>query len=90
MAWVKGRTERQATLNQALLRGLPPYYMVLGGSEHFSVYLPLLVIVNNLSSMNPSLDSACDGEGLTPWISFQGTVEVSTQGGLDTNLLATS
>ena len=38
--------------------------------------------------MNPSLDPAGAGGGVTPWLTRQGTVEASTRGGEDTSLLA--
>ena len=57
-------TEGLATLNQALMRGLPSCRRVFGGRAHFSASLPLLALVKNVSLMNPSLDPACAGGGV--------------------------
>ena len=50
-----------ATLNQALMRGLPSCRRIFGGSAHFSAFLPLLAFVKNMSLLNPSLDPMCTG-----------------------------
>ena len=84
----RGKTEGLATLNQALMRGLPSCRRVFGGRAHFSASLPLLALVKNVSLMNPSLDPACAVGGFTPWLTRQGTVEASTRGGADASLLA--
>ena len=47
-----------ATLNQALMRGLPSCRQIFGGRAHFSASLPLIAFVKNVSLMNPSLDPA--------------------------------
>ena len=86
----QGKTEGLATLNQALMRGLPSFRQLFGQRAHFSASLPLLSLVNNVSLMNPSLYPACaggGGGGFTPWLTRQGTVEASTPGGADTSLL---
>ena len=36
----RGKTEGLATLNQALMRGLPSCRRVFGGRAHFSAFLP--------------------------------------------------
>ena len=41
----RGKTEGLATLNQALMRGLPSCRQVFGGRAHFSASLPLLTLV---------------------------------------------
>ena len=60
----------------------------MGGRAHFSASLPLLALIKNVSLRNTSLDPECAGEGFTPWLTQQGTVEVSTRGGADASLLA--
>ena len=59
----RGKTEGLATLNQALMRGLPSFPRVFGGRAHFSASLPLLALVKNVSLLHPSLDPACTGGG---------------------------
>ena len=83
----KGRMEGLATLNQALMRGLPSCSRVFGGRAHFSASLPLLAFVKNVSLLNPSLDSACTGGGFTTWLNCKGSVEASTCGGADASLI---
>ena len=51
--------EGLATLNQALIRGLPSCHWVFGGRDHFNASLPLLTFVKSVSLLNPSLKSAC-------------------------------
>ena len=41
-----------------------------------------------MSLLNSSLDPACTGGGVTPWLTRQGLVEASTRGGADASLLA--
>ena len=60
----RGKTEGLATLNQALMRGLPSCRRVFGGRVHFSASLPLLALVKNISLMNPFLDPVCAGGGV--------------------------
>ena len=84
----RGKTEGLATLNQALMRGLPSCRRVFGGRAHFSASLPLLALVKNVSLMNPSLDPACAGGGFTPWLTRKGTVKASTRGGVYASLLS--
>ena len=57
-----------ATLNRTLLRELPSFWRVFGGKVHFSASLSILVFVKNVSLLNPSMDPACSGVGVTPWI----------------------
>ena len=83
----QGNIEGLATLNQALMRGLPSCRRVFRGRAHFSASLPLLTLVKNVSLMNPSLDPACAGRGFTPWLTRQGKVEASTSGGADASRL---
>ena len=49
----KVRTEGMATLNHALLVGVPLCWRVFGGRAHFSSSLPLLAFLNNMVLMNP-------------------------------------
>ena len=63
VAQVRGKTERLETLNQALMRGLLSFWRLFGEGAHFSAYLPLITLVNNISLSNPSLDPACAGGG---------------------------
>ena len=63
VAWVRGKMDGLATLNQALMRGLPSCFRIFGGSAHFSASLPLLAFDKNVSLLNPSLDPACTGGG---------------------------
>ena len=77
-----------ATLNPALMRGLPSCHRIFRGSAHFRASLPLLVFAKNVSLLNPSLDPACTGGGFTSWLTRQGSVEASTRGGADASLLA--
>ena len=58
--------EGLATLNYALMRGLPSCCRIFGGRAHFSASTPLLAFVKHVSLMNPSLDPVCTGEGFTP------------------------
>ena len=88
VAWGRGKMDRLATLNQALMRGLPSCHRVFGGRAPFSASLPLLAFVKNVSLLNPSLDPACTGGGFTPWLTRQGSVEASTRRGADSALLA--
>ena len=46
----KGNIEGLATLNQALMRGLPSFWRVFGGRAHFSASLPLLALVKKIPS----------------------------------------
>ena len=55
VARVRVKMEGLATLNQALMRGLPSCLQVFGGRAHFSASLPLLVFVKNVSLLDPSL-----------------------------------
>ena len=64
VAWGRGKIEGLATLNQALMRGLPSCRRIFGERAHFSASLPLLAFVKNLSLMNPSLDPVCTGGGV--------------------------
>ena len=77
-----------ATLNQALMRGLPSYRRIFGEKAHFGASLPLLVFVKNVNLLNRSLNPACTGGWFTPWLTRQGLVEASTHGGSDASLLA--
>ena len=52
----KGRMEGLATLNQALMRGLPSCCRVFRGRAYFGTSLPLLVFVKNVSLLKPSLN----------------------------------
>ena len=54
-----------ATLNQALLRGIPLCCKVFGGRDNFSAFLPLISFVKNVYLINPSLDPVCDEGGFT-------------------------
>ena len=54
----RGKMDGLATLNQALMRGLPSCRQLFGGRANFSNSLPLLALVKNVSLMNPSLDPA--------------------------------
>ena len=83
-----GKTEGLATLNQALMRGLPSCWRVFGGRAHFSASLPLLALIKNVLLMNPSQDPACAWGGFTPWLTWQGTVKAPTRGVADASLLA--
>ena len=83
----RGNMEGLATLNQALMRDLPSCCRIFGGGDHFSASLPLLVFVKNVILMNTSLDPACTGEGMTPWLTCQGLVDASNRGGTDVSLL---
>ena len=80
--------DRLATLNQALMRGLPSCRRIFGGSAHFSTSLPLLAFVKNVGLLNPYLDPACIGGGFAPWRTRQGWGEASTRGGAYASLLA--
>ena len=82
------KTEGLATLNQALMRGLPSCRRVFGGRAYFSASLPLLALVKNVSIMNPSLYPLCSEGGFTLWLNCQGTVEASTLVGADASLLS--
>ena len=84
----KGRLEGLFTLNRALVRGLPSCFQLFGGRAHFSAFLPLLVFVKNMSLMNPSLDPAYKGGGVTPWMEHQGSIKASAHGGAYASLLA--
>ena len=77
-----------ATLNQALMRGLPSCRRIFGGRAHFSASLPLLAFVKNVSLLNPSLGPACTGGVFTPCLTRQVLVKASTHGGADASLLA--
>ena len=77
-----------ATLNQALMRGLPSFRKVFGGRARFSASLTLISLVRNVLLMNPSLDSACAGAGFTPWLTWKGTVEASNHGVAGASVLA--
>ena len=77
-----------ATLNQALVRGLPYCCRFFGVRAHLSASLPLIVFVKNFRLLNPYLDPACTGGGFTTWMTRQGLVEASTCGGADASLLA--
>ena len=57
------KTEGLATLNQALMRGLPSCRRVFGGRAYFSASLPLHALVKKYSLVKPSLDAACPGGG---------------------------
>ena len=72
------------------MRGLPSFYLVFVGRDHFSASLPLLALVKNVSLLNPSLDPDFTGRGggVTPWTTLQGLFEASTCGGADVFLLA--
>ena len=59
----RGNMDGLATLNQALMRGLPSCRRIFGGRAHFSASLPLLVLVKNVILLNPSLGPACTGGG---------------------------
>ena len=84
------KMEGLENLKQALIRGLPSFWRVFGGSTHFSASLPLISLVRNVSLMKPSLDSVCTGGGggFTPWMNCQDMVEASTHGGADASLLS--
>ena len=88
MAQGQGKMEGLATLNQALMRGVPSCRRVFGGRAHFSASLPLLTLVENVSLLKPSLYPACNGGGFTPWMTWQGTVDASTRRGTDASLLS--
>ena len=49
----QGKTEGLATLNQALMRGLPSCRRVFGGRAHFGASLPLLALVKTTSLIVP-------------------------------------
>ena len=74
-------------LPYSFMRGHPSLWRVFWGRVHFSASLPLLAFINNVSLLNPSLDPACAGEGVTPWMNRQDTFEASTRGGADASLL---
>ena len=57
----RGKMDGLATLNQALMRGLPSCRRIFRGRAHFSASLPLLVFFKHVSLLNPSLDPACTG-----------------------------
>ena len=48
VAWGRGKVEGLATLNQALMPGLPSCCRIFGGRAHFSTYLPLIAFVKKL------------------------------------------
>ena len=64
VAQLRGKMDGLATLNQALMRGLPSCRRIFGGRAHFSASLPLLAFVKNVSLLNPSLDPAFTGGGV--------------------------
>ena len=61
---MKGPTYGIATLNQAILKGIPSCQKVSRRGLYFSASLPLLAFINNLSLMKPSLDPSCSGGGV--------------------------
>ena len=63
VAQVKGRMEGLATLNQALMRGLPSFRRFFGGRARFSASVHLLVFVKNVSLLNPYLEPVYTGGG---------------------------
>ena len=67
----RGKMDGLATLNQALMKGLPSCRRIFEGRSHFSASLPLITFVKNVSLINPSLDSACTGGAFTPWLTRQ-------------------
>ena len=73
-AQVKGRMEVLATLNQALMQGLPSCCWFFERRDYFSASLPLLAFVKNVSLLNPSLDPAFTGGRFKPWLTRQGSV----------------
>ena len=61
-----GRMEGMASLNQALMQGLPYCRNIFGGRAQFSASLPLLAFVNSVSLLNPSLDPVFTWGGSRP------------------------
>ena len=57
----RGKMDRLATLNQALMRGLSSCRQIFGGRAHFSASLPLFAFFKDVNLLNPSLDPACTG-----------------------------
>ena len=60
----RGKMDTLATLNQALMRGLPSCRRIFVGRSHFSTPPPLLAFVKNVSLLNPSLNHVCTGGGV--------------------------
>ena len=79
--------EGLSTLNHYLMLGLPSCCRVFGGRAHFSTYFLLLVFVKNMSLLNPSIDPAFTGGGVTPWLTYQGSFKAFTRGVADASLL---
>ena len=67
------------TLNQSLVRIMPPCIKVIGGRAHFITSLPLIAFFKNMSLMNLSFDPVCIGGGFTTWM---------TRGGAEASLPA--
>ena len=60
------RMEGLATLNQALMRGLPFCLQVFNERAHFCAPPPLLAFVKNVIPLKPSLDTFCTEGGSCP------------------------
>ena len=53
VAWGQGNMDGLATLNQALMRGLPSCRRIFGGRTNFRGSLPLIVFVKNVIFNEP-------------------------------------